>query len=134
MSTYGVSLGETASCFSRKSFSNLYFCLSLVVLKTRWVLVLTCSGILLVLSVVRVDVILCAVDSASFIASPLALYVSLIGSLRNLMDASLATLRAPSVGTGGRTCTSIEKETRDIFSESPLLISCYFVNGHCRSV
>ena len=72
-----------------------------MVLKTRCVLVLTCSGILLVLSVVRVDVILCTVDSASFIASPLALYVSLIRSLRNLMDASLATLRAPSVGTGG---------------------------------
>ena len=50
----------------------------------------------------RADVMLCAVDSAS----PLALCVSLILSLRNLMDASSATLRAALVGTGGRTCRS----------------------------
>ena len=53
------------------------------------------------------DVMLCADDSASFFLSPLALCVSLILSLRNLMDAILATLLAPLVGTGGRTCTSL---------------------------
>ena len=51
----------------------------------------------------RVDVMVSAVDSASFLTSPLALCASRILSLRNLMDASSATLRAPFVGTGGRT-------------------------------
>ena len=88
------------------SFSNFCLCLSLVVLKTRWVLVLICSSILLAF-VERADVILCAVDSVSFFASPLAFCVSLIRSLRNLMDASSATLRAPLVGTGGRTRRSL---------------------------
>ena len=41
------------------------------------------------------DVMLCADDSASFFLSPLALCVSLILSLRNLMDAISATLLAP---------------------------------------
>ena len=48
----------------------------------------------------RADVMLCAVDSVSSFASPLPYCVSLIRSLRNLMDASSATLRAPLVGTG----------------------------------
>lgn len=43
----------------------------------------------------RTDVMLSAVDSVSFFASYLALYISLILSLRNLMDASSATLCAP---------------------------------------
>ena len=84
------------------SLSNFYLCLPLVVLKTRWVLVLICSSILLALFVERVDVILCAVDSVSFFVSLLAFCVSLIRSLRNLMDASSATLRAPLVGTGAK--------------------------------
>ena len=96
---------ETAGCFSLKSYSNFYFCLSLVVFKTRWVLVLTCSSILFASSVARVDVTLCAVNTAS-LAFALALYVSLIHSLWNLMDASSVTLRALLVGTGGRTCRS----------------------------
>ena len=106
LSTYGVSTGDTIACFSGVSFSNFCLCLSLVVLKTRWVLVLICSSILLAF-VERADVILCAVDSVSFFASPLAFCVSLIRSLRNLMDASSATLRAPLVRTGGRTRRSI---------------------------
>ena len=52
---------------------------------------------------VRADVALCAVDYTSFFSSPLAFCVSLIRSLRNLIDASSATLRAPLLGTGGRT-------------------------------
>ena len=48
-----------------------------------------------------------AVDSVSFFASPLAFCVSLIHSLRNLMDANSATLRAPLVGTGGQTRRSL---------------------------
>ena len=84
------------------SLSNFYLCLPLVVLKTRWVLVLICSSILLASFVERADVILSAVDSVSFFASPLAFCVSLIRSLRNLMDASSATLRAPLVGTGAK--------------------------------
>ena len=70
-------------------------------------LVLICSSIWLASFVERADVMLCAVDSISFFASPLAFCVSLIRSLRNLMDASSATLRAPLVGTGGRTRRSI---------------------------
>ena len=107
LSTYGVSTGDTVACFSRMSFSNFCLCLSLVVLKTRWVLVLIYSSILLASFVERADVMLCAVDSVSFFASPLAFCVSLIRSLRNLMDASSATLRAPLVGTGGRTRRSL---------------------------
>ena len=84
---------------SHIGFSNFCFCLSLMVLKTRCVLVLICSSILLASFVERADVMLCA--------SPLAFCVSLIRSLRNLTDASSATLRAPLVGTGGRTCTSL---------------------------
>ena len=82
------------------SFSNFCLCLSLVVLKTRLVLVLICSSSLLASFVERADVMLCAVDSVSSFASPLAYCVSVILSLRNLMDASSATLRAPLVGTG----------------------------------
>ena len=65
------------------------------------VLVLICSSILLASFVEGADVMLCAVDSVSFFASPLALCVSLIRSLRNLMDASSAILCAPrrSLGT-----------------------------------
>ena len=107
LSRYGVSAVETAACFSCISFSNFCFCLSLVVLKTRWVLILICSSILSASSGVRADVMLCDVDSASFFASPLAFCVSLILSLRNLIDASSATLRAPFVGTGVRTCRSL---------------------------
>ena len=55
----------------------------------------------------RADVMLCAVDSVSFFASPLAFCVSMIRSLRNLMDASSATLCAPLVGTSGRTHRSL---------------------------
>ena len=58
---------------------------------TRWVSVLICSIILLASFVERADAILCVVDSASSFASPLAICVSLIRSLRNLMDASSAT-------------------------------------------
>ena len=107
LSTYGISIYDVAACFLRRSLSNFCLCLSLVVLKTRWVLVLICSIILLASFVERADVILCAVDSASFFASPLAICVSLIRSLRNLMDASSATLHAPLMGTGGRTCRSL---------------------------
>ena len=49
----------------------------------------------------------CAVDSASFFVSALALCVSLIRSLRNLMDTSSVTLRASLVGTDSRTCRSL---------------------------
>ena len=62
--------------------------------------VLICSSSLLAPSVKRADVMLCAVDSVSFFASPLAFCVSLIRSLRNLMDASSATLRVPLMRTG----------------------------------
>ena len=48
-----------------------------------------------------------AVDSVSFFASPLAFCVSLIHSLRNLMDANSATPGAPLVGTGGQTRRSL---------------------------
>ena len=48
-----------------------------------------------------------AVDSVSFFAFPLAFCVSLIHSLRNLMDANSVTLRAPLVGTGGQTRRSL---------------------------
>ena len=51
---------------------------------------------------------LCIVDYASFFASPLAICVSLIRSVRNLMDASSAILLAPLVGTPkqrGSKCT-----------------------------
>ena len=96
-----VSGGDTAACFSRASLSNFCFCLSLVFLKTRWVLILICSSILSASPVERVDVMLCAVDSASLFASLLAFCVSLILSLRNLKDASSTTLCAPLVGTGG---------------------------------
>ena len=44
LSTYNVSTGDTVACFYRMSFSNFCLCLSLVALKTRWVLV--CSYIL----------------------------------------------------------------------------------------
>ena len=80
LSTYGVSTGDTAACFSCISFSNFCFCLSLVVLKTRWVLVLICSSILLASFAEKADVMLSAVDSASFFTSPLAFCVSLIRS------------------------------------------------------
>ncbi|KAL9955731.1 hypothetical protein ACROYT_G037098 [Oculina patagonica] len=65
------------------------------------------SLILSASSVERADVMLCDVESASFFASPLAFCVSLILSLRNLFDASSATVRAPFVGTGGRTYRSL---------------------------
>ena len=100
LSTYGVSTADTIACFSGVSFSNFCLCLSLVVLKTRWMLVLICSSSLLAPSIKRADVMLCAVDSVSFFASPLAFCVSLIRSLRNLMDASSATLRVPLMRTG----------------------------------
>ena len=45
--------------------------------------------------------ILCAVNSKSFVIFPLALCLSLILSLRNLMDATSANLRAGLVVTGG---------------------------------
>ena len=100
LSTYGVSTGDTVAYFTQMSFSNFCLCLSLVVLKTRLVLVLICSSSLFPSFFERADVMLCAVDSVSSFASPLAYCVSLILSLRNLMDASSATLRAPLVGTG----------------------------------
>ena len=75
--------------------------------KDSLVLVLICSSILLASFFERADVMLCAVDSVSFFASPLVFCVSLIRSLRNLMDASSATLHAPLVGTGGRTLRSL---------------------------
>ena len=71
------------------------------------VLVLICSSILLASFVEGADVMLCAVDSVSFFESSLAFCVSLIRSLRNLMDASSAILCAPLVGTGGRTRRSL---------------------------
>ena len=71
------------------------------------VLVLICSSILLASFVEGADVMLCAIDSVFFFASPLALCVSLIRSLRNLMDKSAAILCAPLVGTGGRTRRSL---------------------------
>ena len=64
-------------------------------LEDSLVLVLICSSILLASFVEGADVMLCAVDSVSFFASPLAFCVSLIRSLRNLMDASSAILCAP---------------------------------------
>ena len=73
-------------------FSNFCFSLSLVALKTCRVLVLICSSILLASFVERADVILCVVDSAS-----LAFCISLVSSLRNLVNASSVTLRAPLV-------------------------------------
>ena len=76
-------------------------------LEDSLVLVLICSSILLASFVEGVDVMLCAVDSVSFFASPLAFCVSLIRSLGNLMDASSAILCAPFVGTGGRTRRSL---------------------------
>ena len=51
---------------------------------------------------------LLAIDSVSFFPSPLALWVSRICSLRNLLKASSATLQAPLVGTGGGTQRSRE--------------------------
>ena len=102
LSTCGISSDDIAACFSRSSLSNFCFSLSFVVLKTCWVLVLICSSILLASFVERTEVILCAVDSAS-----LAFCISQILSLMNLMDASSATLRAPLVETGGRTCRSL---------------------------
>ena len=59
LSTYGVSTSDAAACFSRIIFSNFCLCLSLVVLKTCWVLVSICSSILLASFVERVDVMLC---------------------------------------------------------------------------
>ena len=58
----------------------------------------------------RADVMLCSVESASFLVSSLALCVSGILFLRNLMDASSATLRTPLVGTGGRREIEGERE------------------------
>ena len=104
--TDGILGGDVAACLSWVSFSNFHFCLSLVESKTRWALILICSSILSTSCVERADVMLCVVDSASLFTSPLAFCVSLILSLRNLMDASSATLRAPLVGTGGQTCRS----------------------------
>ena len=109
------------------SLSNFYLCLPLVVLKTRWVLVLICSSILLALFVERVDVILCAVDSVSFFVSLLAFCVSLIRSLRNLMDASSATLRAPLVGTGAKRLVT---EPSVISEEKKHLSSVLVSNGY----
>ena len=42
-STLGVEVDSLAAFFSRRSSSNFCFCRSLVLLKTRWVLVLICS-------------------------------------------------------------------------------------------
>ena len=42
-STLGVEVDLLAAFCSRRSFSNFCFCCSLVLLKTRWVLVLICS-------------------------------------------------------------------------------------------
>ena len=102
LSTDGISGGDTAARLSWVSFSNFCFCLSLAESKTRWAFILICSSIVAASCVEREDVMLSAVDSASLFASPLAFCVTLILSLRNLLDASLATLRAPLVGTGGR--------------------------------
>ena len=56
----------------------------------------------------RVDVMVSAVDSASFLTSPLALCASRILSLSFLfLLASSVTLRAPFVGMGGRTGRSL---------------------------
>ena len=82
LSTYIASTSYVAACFSRIRFTNFCLCLSLVVLKTRWVLVIICSSILLASFVERADAIICAVDSVSFFASPMAFCVSLIRSLR----------------------------------------------------
>ena len=56
LSTYGISNGDMAASFSRRSFSNFCFYLSLVVLNTCWVLVLIFSSILLASFVERADV------------------------------------------------------------------------------
>ena len=72
-------------------------------LNTLWVLTLIFSSISIALFAVRVAVIPSAVDSVSLFASPLALLVSRILSLKNLLEASSATLRAPLIGTGGWT-------------------------------
>ena len=42
-STLGVEVDSLAAFCSRRSFSNFCFCRTLVLLKTRWVLVLICS-------------------------------------------------------------------------------------------
>ena len=42
-STFGVEVDSLAAFCSRRSFSNFCFCRSLVLLKTRWMLVLICS-------------------------------------------------------------------------------------------
>ena len=42
-STLGVEVDSLAAFCSRRSSSNFCFCCSLVLLKTRWVLVLICS-------------------------------------------------------------------------------------------
>ena len=42
-STLDVEVDSLAAFCSRRSSSNFYFCRSLVLLKTRWVLVLICS-------------------------------------------------------------------------------------------
>ena len=81
LSTYGISIDDVAVCFSRTSFSNLRFCLSLLVLMTRWVLILICSRVLLGSFAERADVMLCAVDSAPFFVSSFVFCVSLIRSL-----------------------------------------------------
>ena len=62
-----------------------------VVLNILWVLTLIFSSILLASSAERVAVMLLAVDSVSFFASPIAFWVSRIRSLRNLLEASSAT-------------------------------------------
>ena len=43
LSTFGVEVDSLAAFCSRRSFSNFCFCRTLVLLKTRWVLVLICS-------------------------------------------------------------------------------------------
>ena len=43
-STLGFEVDLLAAFCSRRSFSNFCFCRSLVLLKTRWVLVLICSS------------------------------------------------------------------------------------------
>ena len=103
--TDGVTGDDTVACFFKKYF-KLLLLLSLVVLKTRSVLIFISSSILSASSVERADIMLCAVDSASLFTSPLAFCVSLILFLGNLMDASSATLLAPLGETGGRTCRS----------------------------
>ena len=43
LSTFGVEVDSLAAFCSRRNFSNFCFCRSLVLLKTRWMLVLICS-------------------------------------------------------------------------------------------